>query len=78
LAVERGEHGDAQRTGDLAVLENAAVNHVAFNLKINRRPVKQGLQELAEYVLPTFPSVATGARSQLLPVKFKRSAVTGE
>lgn len=39
------------------MLQNAAVNHVALNLKMNRRPVKQVLQELAEYVLPTFPSV---------------------
>ncbi|MCP8896953.1 LLM class oxidoreductase [Shinella daejeonensis] len=35
--------------------EEQGVSHVALNLKPNRRPVEEILQELAEYVLPHFP-----------------------
>lgn len=44
----------------LDVLRGIGVNHVAFNLKASRRPVREVLQELGEFVLPEFPSrVAT-------------------
>ncbi len=42
----------------LSQLREAGVNHVALNLKASRRPVKEVLQELAEYVLPDFPAVS--------------------
>lgn len=35
--------------------EEQGVSHVALNLKPNRRPVEDILQELKEYVLPLFP-----------------------
>jgi len=37
-------------------LQQLGVNHVAFNLKASRRPATEVLQELAEFVLPAFPS----------------------
>lgn len=36
--------------------EEQSVNHVALNLKPNRRPAQEILQELAEFVLPHFPA----------------------
>ena len=33
------------------------VNHVATNLKGSRRPARVVLEELAQYVLPLFPSL---------------------
>ncbi|MFM0705013.1 LLM class oxidoreductase [Paraburkholderia sediminicola] len=41
----------------LDALQKAAVNHVAFNPKPSRRPFTDILHELAEYVLPGFPSL---------------------
>lgn len=40
----------------LSRLQDAGVHHAAFNLKASRRPADEVLQELAEYVLPHFPS----------------------
>jgi luciferase-type oxidoreductase len=40
----------------LARLEELGVNHVALNLKASRRPAEEVIQELAEFVLPHFPS----------------------
>lgn len=40
----------------LSHLQALGVNHVAMNLKAIRRPAAEVLQELAEYVLPLFPS----------------------
>lgn len=37
-------------------LRASGVNHVALNMKSSRRPVREVLEELAESVLPTFPS----------------------
>lgn len=37
-------------------LQALGVNHVALNLKASRRPAREVLQELSEYVLPEFPS----------------------
>jgi len=39
----------------LRQLQQAGVNHVAFNLKYGRRPAKDVLLELAEHVVPQFP-----------------------
>ncbi|WP_343698964.1 LLM class oxidoreductase [Caulobacter sp.] len=36
--------------------ERQGVNHVALNLKPQRRPAEEVIQELAEFVLPHFPS----------------------
>jgi luciferase-type oxidoreductase len=41
----------------LETLQRAGVNHTAFNPKPSRRPVTEILHELAEYVLPMFPSL---------------------
>ncbi|MBN3786415.1 LLM class oxidoreductase [Burkholderia sp. Ac-20353] len=43
--------------GYLDTLQRAGVNHVAFNPKPSRRPFKEILQELSEFVLPNFPSL---------------------
>jgi luciferase-type oxidoreductase len=40
----------------LDALRKLGVNHVAMNLKATRRPTMEVLQELAEHVLPLFPS----------------------
>jgi luciferase-type oxidoreductase len=40
----------------LAELQKLGVNHFAMNMKASRRPAKEILHELAEYVLPEFPS----------------------
>lgn len=40
----------------LGELEKLGVNHVALNLKASQRPAEEVMQELAEYVLPHFPS----------------------
>lgn len=40
----------------LTNLQNFGVNHIAMNLKASRRPAADVLAELAEYVLPLFPS----------------------
>lgn len=37
-------------------MQRRGVNHAALNLKSSRRPAKEVVQELAEYVLPHFPS----------------------
>jgi luciferase-type oxidoreductase len=37
-------------------LQQLGVHHVAFNLKASRRPAEEVLHELAEHVLPCFPS----------------------
>lgn len=36
-------------------LEQIGIGHVAFNVKFNRRPLKETLQELIEEVIPHFP-----------------------
>ncbi|ANB77577.1 luciferase [Paraburkholderia phytofirmans OLGA172] len=41
----------------LEVLKKVGVNHTAFNPKPSRRPFTEILHELAEYVLPRFPSL---------------------
>ncbi|MFL9897989.1 LLM class oxidoreductase [Paraburkholderia fungorum] len=41
----------------LETLQRAGVNHVAFNPKPSRRPFIEILHELAEHVLPHFPSL---------------------
>jgi luciferase-type oxidoreductase len=41
----------------LETLQRAGVNHTAFNPKPSRRPFTEILHELAEYVLPGFPSL---------------------
>jgi luciferase-type oxidoreductase len=41
----------------LETLQRAGVNHTAFNPKPSRRPFTEILHELAEYVLPMFPSL---------------------
>lgn len=48
------------RNAYIAFLRHAqalGVNHVAMNLKASRRPAKEVLEELAEHVLPLFPSL---------------------
>lgn len=40
----------------LEILREAGVNHVAFNMKASRRPAGEVLQELGEFVLPSFQS----------------------
>lgn len=40
----------------LRTLQNLGVNHIAMNFKATRRPALEVLQELAEHVLPLFPS----------------------
>jgi len=40
----------------LTLLQQLGVNHVAMNMKTSRRPAKEVLLELAEHVLPLFPS----------------------
>lgn len=42
--------------GYLTKLRKLGVNHIAMNLKASRRPAKEVLLELAEFVLPLFPS----------------------
>ena len=42
--------------GYLTRLQKLGVNHIAMNLKASRRPAKEVLLELAEFVLPLFPS----------------------
>ena len=49
------------RNAYIAFLQHAqalGVNHVAMNLKASRRPAREVLEELAQYVLPMFPSLA--------------------
>ena len=49
------------RNAYIAFLQHAqalGVNHVAMNLKASRRPAREVLEELAQYVLPIFPSLA--------------------
>jgi len=41
----------------LETLQQAGVNHTAFNPKPSRRPFTEILREMAEYVLPHFPSL---------------------
>jgi luciferase-type oxidoreductase len=41
----------------LQALQDAGVNHVAFNPKMTRRPFEEVMQELAEFVLPQFASM---------------------
>ena len=41
--------------GYLTRLQKLGVNHIAMNLKASRRPAKEVLLELAEFVLPLFP-----------------------
>jgi hypothetical protein len=41
----------------LETLQQAGVNHAAFNPKPSRRPFVEILHELSEYVLPRFPSL---------------------
>jgi luciferase-type oxidoreductase len=43
--------------GYLEKLKEAGVNHIAFNPKPTRRPFADVLHEMAEYVLPRFPSL---------------------
>ena len=40
--------------------EDAGVNHVVLNMKQTRRPVTEILDEVAEYILPQFPSHIMG------------------
>jgi luciferase-type oxidoreductase len=47
----------------LAELQRLGVNHFAMNMKASRRPAREILQELAEYVLPHFPSNAPADRA---------------
>jgi len=42
----------------LRQLQEAGVNHVAFNLKYGSRPAEAVMSELAEFVLPHFPAHA--------------------
>jgi hypothetical protein len=42
----------------LAQLQEAGVNHLALNLRPSRRPASEVVQELGEFVLPHFPSLA--------------------
>lgn len=42
----------------LGALRDVGVNHVAFNPKMSRRPFKEVLQELSEFVLPNFESIS--------------------
>lgn len=44
--------------GYLNYLQDIGVNHLAMNLKASQRPASEVMQELAEYVLPEFPSNA--------------------
>lgn len=49
----------AGRNALIAYLEQlraVGVNHVAFNMKASSRPAQEVMQELAEFVLPHFPS----------------------
>jgi luciferase-type oxidoreductase len=43
----------------LETLQRAGVNHTAFNPKPSRRPFTEMLHEMAEYVLPQFPSLTS-------------------
>lgn len=43
--------------------EHAGVCHVVLNMKQTRRPVTDILDELAEYILPQFPSLGLGVTS---------------
>jgi luciferase-type oxidoreductase len=43
----------------LGALQDVGVNHVAFNPKMSRRPFREVLQELAEFVLPNFETIAS-------------------
>jgi len=38
--------------------QRAGVNHAALGIQFSQRPAAEVLQELAEYVLPLFPSHA--------------------
>jgi luciferase-type oxidoreductase len=40
----------------LALIRLAGIAHVAFNLKYGSRPAPEVVEEIAEYVLPHFPS----------------------
>lgn len=42
----------------LALLRSIGVNHVMLSLKFSRRPARDVIAELAEHVVPHFPSVA--------------------
>ncbi|MET8571525.1 TIGR03571 family LLM class oxidoreductase [Streptomyces sp. NPDC004783] len=61
------------RTGSLALVEHLramgelGVAHVSFNLRPGDRPVEEVLHELAETVLPHFPSPGTRAAGVLAP-----------
>lgn len=46
----------------LALLQKLGVNHVAMNMKASRRPAKEVLLELAEFVLPHFYAHDNGGR----------------
>ncbi|MFE4588567.1 TIGR03571 family LLM class oxidoreductase [Streptomyces laurentii] len=54
LGLSTGREALIEHLGQMAEL---GVAHVSFNLRPNDRPVDDLLQELAEYVLPHFPSV---------------------
>jgi luciferase-type oxidoreductase len=51
----------------LTELREIGVNHVVLNLKYGRRPATEVLQELAEHVLPHFPTITRERNVTLLP-----------
>lgn len=61
------EHGSILRSGRNALIEfwqqqeQSGISHVALNLKPTRRETRTILDELAEYVLPHFPSHSVGS-----------------
>ncbi|MCX2184153.1 TIGR03571 family LLM class oxidoreductase [Streptomyces sp. SKN60] len=51
--------------GHLGRMAELGVSHVSFNLRPNDRPVEELLHELAEYVLPHFPTPTAAAATSL-------------
>lgn len=49
--------GRNQLIEHLSTLREGGVNHVIFNLKYGKRPATEVMAELAEYVIPEFPSL---------------------
>ncbi len=51
--LRTGRHGLIDLLGEW---QRAGVNHAALGIQFSQRPAAEVLQELAEYVLPLFPS----------------------
>lgn len=53
-----GRTGRAGLVAELAAMREAGVRHIGLQLRQNRRPLAESMQEIAEYVLPVFHGAA--------------------